>query len=70
MFIECHWIDQTDMYEIGRACSAYRDEETGIEVSFGQPEGKRPLQRCKHRWRENITMDSKETEWSSRNRLR
>jgi hypothetical protein len=58
------------MYEIGRACSTYRNEETGIEVSFGQPEGKRSLLRYKHRWRDNIKMDSKETDWSSRNRLR
>ena len=67
MLIKCHWIDQTDMDEIGRACSTYRDEETRRQVSFEQPEGKRPLQRYKRRWKDNIKMDSKEREWNSRN---
>ena len=66
MLTKCHWIDQTDMDEIDRACNTYRDEETRREVSFGLTEGKRPLERYKRRWKDNIKMVSKETEWNSR----
>lgn len=65
MLIKCHVIDQRDEDEIGRVCSKYRDEETRIYASFGQSEGKRQLQRYKRRWKDNIKMDSKETEWNS-----
>jgi hypothetical protein len=54
------------MDEIGKACSTYRDEETRKEVSFGLTEGKRPLERYKRRWKDNIKMVSKEIEWNIR----
>ena len=54
---------------IGRACSMYRGEETRRQVSFGQPEGKRPFERYKRRWKDNIKKDSKEIEWNSRDQI-
>jgi hypothetical protein len=62
MFIKCHGIDQTDVDETHRARNKYGDEETRSQASFGKPEGKRPLQRYKRRWKDNIKTDSKETE--------
>jgi hypothetical protein len=32
-------------------------------VLMGKPEGKRPLERRRHRWEDNIKMDSKEMGW-------
>jgi hypothetical protein len=29
-----------------------------------KPDGKRPLERCRHRWEDNIKMDLRELEWS------
>jgi len=36
---------------------SYEGEERGIRVLVEQPEGKRPLGRCKCRWEDNIKMD-------------
>jgi hypothetical protein len=33
----------------------------------GKPEGKRPLERLRHRWEDNIKMDLRETGWGSMN---
>jgi hypothetical protein len=32
---------------------------------MGKPEGKRPLERPRHRWVDNIKMDLREIEWIS-----
>jgi hypothetical protein len=32
---------------------------------MGEPEGKRPLGRPKHRWEDNIEMDLQEVGWAS-----
>ena len=44
---------------MGRACGAYG----GIEVCrgcWGKPEGKRPLERSRRRWEDNIKMNLQE----------
>jgi len=33
----------------------------------GNPEGKRPLRRSKHRWEDNIKIDLQEVEWRGMN---
>jgi hypothetical protein len=33
------------------------------KVLVGKPEGKRPLERPRHRWEDNIKMDLQEVEW-------
>jgi hypothetical protein len=39
------------------ACSTYGGERRGIyRVLVGKPEGKRPLERPRHRWEDNIKM--------------
>ena len=34
---------------------------------MGNPEGKRPLRRSKHRWEDNIKIDLQEVEWRGMN---
>jgi hypothetical protein len=41
---------------IGEKRNAYR-------ILVGMPEGKRPLGRSRHRWKDNIKMDLRELEW-------
>jgi hypothetical protein len=36
-----------------------------IQVLVGKPEGKRPLGRRRHRWKENIKMDLQEMGWGA-----
>jgi hypothetical protein len=35
------------------------------KVLVGKPEGKRPLERPRHRWEDGIWMDLRETGWGS-----
>jgi hypothetical protein len=40
---------------------AYMEKRRGVYTVFvGKPEGKRPLQRHKHRWEDNMKMDLQE----------
>jgi hypothetical protein len=32
-------------------------------ILIGNPEGRRPLGRCRHRWEDNIRMDRREIGW-------
>jgi hypothetical protein len=41
---------------MGEGRGAYR-------ILVGRPEGKRPLERPRHRWEDNIKMDLQEVEW-------
>jgi hypothetical protein len=34
-----------------------------IKILVGKPEGKRPLGRPRHRWKDNIRMDLREIGW-------
>jgi hypothetical protein len=42
---------------MGRACGTYGREVRLYRVLVGKPEGKRPLERPRHRWEDNIKMD-------------
>jgi len=46
--------------EMDGAWNAYGNRSGVYRVLVGKPEGKRPLGRCKHRWKENIIMDFQE----------
>jgi hypothetical protein len=35
----------------------------GYKISFGEPEGKRPLERTRRRWHDNIVMNLREIKW-------
>jgi hypothetical protein len=48
------------VYNMGATCSAYGGEESVYSVVVGKPEGKRPLGRPRHRWKDNIKMDLQE----------
>ena len=45
---------------MGRACGAYGGGERVHRVLVGKPEGKRPLERPRRRWGDNIKMDLQE----------
>ena len=62
MLTRYHWVDQIDMGDISWACNKYREEETCRQVSFGQTGGKRPIERYKRRYKDNIKIVSKEVE--------
>jgi hypothetical protein len=38
-------------------------EENAYRILVGKPEGKRPLERLRRRWEDNIKMDLREIEW-------
>jgi hypothetical protein len=40
------------------------EQKNTCRILVGNPEGKRPLGRPKHRWVENIKMDLREIGWS------
>jgi hypothetical protein len=42
---------------MGRTCSTYRARRGAYRASMGKPEGRRPLERPKRRWKDNIKMD-------------
>jgi hypothetical protein len=48
---------------MGRAYSSHGREEECIQDLVGKPEGKRPLERTRRRWDENIKMDRREIGW-------
>jgi hypothetical protein len=39
------------------------EERKVYKVLVGKPEGKRPLERPRHRWEDGIRMNLKETGW-------
>jgi hypothetical protein len=46
---------------MSRACSTNRDgKRNAYGILVGNPEGKRPLGRPRHRWVDNIKMDLRE----------
>jgi hypothetical protein len=44
---------------MGRECSTLGDKSNARRIFVGKPEGKRPLERHRHRWGDNIKMDIK-----------
>jgi hypothetical protein len=43
---------------MGRMRNAYN-------ITDGKPKGRRPLGRCRHRWKDNIRVDLREIGWGS-----
>jgi hypothetical protein len=43
--------------EMGRACSMHGNERSACRVLVGKPDGRRPLERLRHRGQDNIKMD-------------
>jgi hypothetical protein len=47
---------------MGRACSRNGEKRNAYRILVGKPEGKRPLERSRRRWMNNIKMDLREIE--------
>jgi hypothetical protein len=43
--------------EMGRACSTNGEKRNAYRILVGKPEGKRPLERPRRRWEDNIRID-------------
>jgi hypothetical protein len=48
---------------MGRACSTNGEKKNAYSLLVGNPEGKRPLERSRRRWVDNIKMDLREIGW-------
>jgi hypothetical protein len=49
---------------MGGACSTNEEKRKAYIISVGKPEGKRPLERPRRRWVDNIKMDLREMGWN------
>ena len=45
---------------MGRVCSTYGERRGAYRVLVGKPEEKRPIERPRYRWDDNIKMDLRE----------
>ena len=45
---------------MSKACSTYGEKRGVYRVLVGKPEGKRPLERLRRRWEDNMEMDLQE----------
>jgi hypothetical protein len=48
---------------MGGACSTNGEKRNAYRILVRKPEGKRPLERLRHRWEDNIRMDLREIGW-------
>jgi hypothetical protein len=48
---------------MGRARSANREKRIAYRILVGKPDGKRPLERLRRKWVDNIKMDHRGTGW-------
>jgi hypothetical protein len=55
--------DEVKENEMDRACSTNGEKRNAYRIFFGNPEWKRPLDRPRHRWLDNIKMDLRAIEW-------
>jgi hypothetical protein len=46
--------------EMGRECSMRGEKMKAYKILLGKPEGKRPQERPRYRWKGNIKMDLRE----------
>jgi hypothetical protein len=60
LFSKYTYNDQIKKDEMGRACSTNGAKRNAYRVLVGKPEGKRPLERPRRRWVDNIKMDLRE----------
>jgi hypothetical protein len=49
---------------MGKECSTHGENLNAYRILVGNPDGKRPLGRHRHRWEDNIKMDLREIGWS------
>jgi len=49
--------DQFEKNEMGGACSMYWERKGIYSILVGKPEGKRPLERPRRRWNDNLKVD-------------
>jgi hypothetical protein len=49
--------------EVGGACGTHGRGEKRVQVLVGKPEGKRPLERPRRKWEDEIRMDLREIAW-------
>jgi hypothetical protein len=52
-----------------RVCKTHEVEVNAYRFLMGEPEGKRPQGRPRHRWENNIKMDLGEIVWGSMDRI-
>jgi hypothetical protein len=52
--------DEYNEDEMGSACSMHEEKSNAYRVFMGRLEGKRPLGRPRHRWKDSIKMDLRE----------
>ena len=55
--------DEMTEDEVGRACGTYGEDRNIYWVLVGKSEGKRPLERRRHKWEDNIEIDHTEIGW-------
>ena len=48
---------------MGRTCGTFGERRVAYRALVGKPEGRRPLERPRHRWDDNIKMDLREVGW-------
>jgi hypothetical protein len=58
-----HSGDEVKKTEMGRTCGTYGGEESAFRALVEKPEGRRPLERPRRRWEDNIKMDLREVGW-------
>jgi hypothetical protein len=51
---------------MGRTCGTCGERRGAYRALVGKPEEKRPLERLRRRWEDNIKMDLREVGWESR----
>ena len=64
LFIRYYSDDEIKKTEMGRACGMYGERRDAYRFFDGETDGKRPLERSRHRWEDNIEMDLQEVGWS------
>jgi hypothetical protein len=60
LFSKYNYDDQVKKDEIGRACRTNGKKRNAYRILVGKPEGKRPLERPRRRWVDNIKMALRE----------
>jgi hypothetical protein len=48
---------------MARACSTHREKRNAYRILVGKLEGKRPTERPKLKWEDNIKIDLRKMEW-------
>jgi hypothetical protein len=62
-FTKFCWGDHIKEVEMGGTCNMHERMRNAYSILVGKPEGKRPLERPKYRWEDNIRMDLRVMGW-------